>query len=97
MKIKAEKKALLGAILPAMCALSTNAPIPVLESLKLTAENSTLYVTGYDLSKGVKTETAVFVEEEGGRSSLQNTIDKLGVVCKFEYQKPAQIQKRLKE
>lgn len=38
----------------------------------------------------------VFVEEEGGRSSLQNTIDKLGVVCKFEYQKPAQIQKRLK-
>lgn len=65
MKIKAEKKALLGAILPAMCALSTNAPIPILESLKLTAENSTLYVTGYDLSKGVKTETAVFVEEEG--------------------------------
>lgn len=37
----------------------------------------------------------VFVEEEAGKSSLLNTIDKLGVVCKFEYQKPAQIQKRL--
>ncbi len=65
MKIKAEKKALLGAILPAMCALSSNVPIPVLENLKLTAENGSLYVTGYDLSKGVKTETPVFVEEEG--------------------------------
>ena len=65
MKIKAEKKTLLSAILPAMCALSNNVPIPVLESLKFTAENSTLFVTGYDLSKGVKTETAVFVEEEG--------------------------------
>ena len=38
----------------------------------------------------------VFVEEEAGKSSLLNTIDKYGVVCKFEYQKPAQIQKRLK-
>lgn len=38
----------------------------------------------------------VFVEEEAGKSSLLNTIDKLGVVSKFEYQKPAQIQKRLK-
>lgn len=38
----------------------------------------------------------VFVEEEAGKSSLLNTIDKLGIVCKFEYQKPAQIQKRLK-
>lgn len=65
MKIKAEKKVLLSAILPAMCALSNNVPIPVLESLKLTAENGTLFVTGYDLSKGVKTETPVFVEEEG--------------------------------
>ena len=38
----------------------------------------------------------VFIEEEAGKSSLQNTIDKMGVVCKFEAQKPAQIQKRLK-
>ena len=38
----------------------------------------------------------VFVEEEAGKSSLLNTIDKLGKVCKFEYQKPVQIQKRLK-
>ncbi len=65
MKIKAEKKVLLNAILPAMCALSGPAPIPVLESLKFTASNGILSVTGYDLSKGVKTETTVFVEEEG--------------------------------
>ena len=38
----------------------------------------------------------VFVEEAGGISSLQKTIDKLGVTCKFEFQKPAQIQKRIK-
>lgn len=38
----------------------------------------------------------VFVEEAGGISSLQKTIDKLGIVCKFEFQKPAQIQKRIK-
>ena len=65
MKIKAEKKALLSAIVPATCALSNNAPIPVLESLKFTAEGNSLFVTGYDLSKGVKTETPVYVEEEG--------------------------------
>lgn len=38
----------------------------------------------------------VFVEEEAGKINLLNTIDKFGVVCKFEYQKPAQIQKRIK-
>ena len=43
-----------------------------------------------------ETVVLVFVEEEAGKSSLLNTIDKLGIVCKFEYQKPAQIQKRLK-
>lgn len=65
MKIRADKKSLLNAILPAMCAISSPAPISVLESLKFTAQNDVLYVTGYDLSKGVKTETHVFVEEEG--------------------------------
>ena len=39
----------------------------------------------------------VFVEEEAGKSSLLNTIEKLGIVCKFEQQKPAQIMKRLKQ
>lgn len=38
----------------------------------------------------------VFVEDEAGKSSLLNTLDEIGVVCKFEQQKPAQIQKRLK-
>lgn len=39
----------------------------------------------------------VFVEEEADtKQELYKTIDKLGVVCKFEYQKPIQIEKRLK-
>lgn len=39
----------------------------------------------------------VFVEEEvDSKQELYNTIDKLGVVCKFDYQKPFQIEKRIK-
>lgn len=39
----------------------------------------------------------VFVEEDAGKCSLFNTIDKLGVVCKFEELKPAQISQRLQQ
>ena len=38
----------------------------------------------------------VFVEESTEKCDLLSTIDKLGVVCNFEYQKPYQIQNRLK-
>ena len=39
----------------------------------------------------------VFVEEEADtKQELYKTIDKLGTVCKFDYQKPIQIEKRLK-
>lgn len=39
----------------------------------------------------------VFIEEEvESKEKLYNTIDKLGVVCKFDYQKPIQIEKRIK-
>ena len=39
----------------------------------------------------------VFVEEEcDQKQELYKTIDKLGTVCKFDYQKPIQIEKRLK-
>ena len=39
----------------------------------------------------------VFVEEEiDNKTNLYKTIDKLGVVCHFEYQKPIQIEKRIK-
>lgn len=39
----------------------------------------------------------VFVEETADSvQKLYKTIDKLGVVCKFEYQKPLQIEKRIK-
>lgn len=40
----------------------------------------------------------VFIEEEADtKQELFNIIDKNGIVCKFDYQKPAQIEKRLKE
>lgn len=39
----------------------------------------------------------VFVEEEvDTKQELYTTIDKLGIVCKYDYQKPLQIAKRLK-
>lgn len=39
----------------------------------------------------------VFVEEDiDNKTNLYKTIDKLGVVCHFEYQKPIQIEKRMK-
>lgn len=39
----------------------------------------------------------VFVEEEADiKQELYATIDKFGVVCKFDYQKPIQIEKRIK-
>ena len=37
----------------------------------------------------------VFIEDEVQKCELLSTIDKLGVVCNFEYQKPYQIQTRL--
>lgn len=65
MKIKAEKKVLLEAVTPTLCALSTKALIPALECIYFKAENGMLTVTGYDLAKGVRTETEVNVEESG--------------------------------
>ena len=38
----------------------------------------------------------VFVEEEVEKQELLTTIEKNGIVCKFDFQKPAQIEKRLK-
>ena len=39
----------------------------------------------------------VFVEEEADiKQELYETIDKLGIVCKFDFQKPLQIEKRIK-
>ena len=38
----------------------------------------------------------VFIEEDIEKSDLYKTIDKLGIVCQFDYQKPLQIMARLK-
>lgn len=65
MKIKAEKKTLLEAVTPTLCALSTKALIPALECIFFKAGDGKLTVTGYDLAKGVKTETDIYIEEEG--------------------------------
>ena len=43
-----------------------------------------------------ETTVIVFVEQNVEKCELLSTIDKLGVVCNFEYQKPLQIQNRLK-
>ena len=43
-----------------------------------------------------ETIVLVFVEETAEKCELLETIEKLGVVCNFEYQKPIQIQSRLK-
>ena len=43
-----------------------------------------------------ETSTIVFIEEDASKTTLFNTIEKNGIVCKFEYQKPIQIEKRIK-
>ena len=43
-----------------------------------------------------KTVIIVFIEETVEKSELLATIDKYGIVCNFEYQKPIQLQNRLK-
>ena len=43
-----------------------------------------------------ETVVLVFVEETAEKCELLSTIEKFGVVCNFEYQKPIQIQSRLK-
>ncbi len=65
MKIKAEKKVLLEAVTPTLCALSSKPLIPALECIYFKAENSIITVTGYDLAKGVRTKTDINIEEDG--------------------------------
>jgi len=53
------------------------------------------------ISENIKTinesVVLVFVEEEADtKQELYKTIEKFGIVCKFEYQKPFQIEKRIK-
>ena len=39
----------------------------------------------------------IFIEDEAEKNSIFNTIEKIGTICEFEEQKPAQIIKRLKQ
>lgn len=65
MLFKADKSVLLNAFIPASYAVSVKNTIPSLECLRLSAQNGTLTVTGFDLNKGVKTELAVTVVQPG--------------------------------
>lgn len=39
----------------------------------------------------------VFIEDEAEKNTLYNTIDKLGVICNFEYLKPIQLEENIKK
>lgn len=52
------------------------------------------FIENYDVMKS--SVVLVFVEESAEKCELFNTIEKLGIICNFEYQKPIQIQARLK-
>lgn len=38
----------------------------------------------------------IFIEDEVEKNDIYETIDKLGITCKFDYQKPIELQKRIK-
>ena len=65
------------------------------EELTKQKNNITKYIKeNIDLIK--QSVVLIFVEEDIEKLELYKTIDKLGIVCNFEYQKPIQIIKRLK-
>ena len=43
-----------------------------------------------------RTVVLIFIEEDVEKNSLYSIIDKNGIVCKFDYQKPLQIENRIK-
>ena len=67
MFIRVDKKPLLDALLPALCAVSNKSTIAALSCVFLHAdeENSTLTITGFDINKGLKTSIPATVLEGG--------------------------------
>lgn len=65
MKFVADKKTLLGLIIPAAAAASNKSTLPALEGLLFRLEGETLTVCGYDLEKGVRTKGTVVPIESG--------------------------------
>lgn len=68
MYIKANKSELREALIPTLSAVSGKSTTPALECVFLNADenNNTLVISGYDLSKGVKTTIDVAVLQSGG-------------------------------
>ena len=68
MFIRVDKKTLLEALLPALCAVSNRSTVAALECIYLNADDasSTLTITGFDINKGLKTEIPATVLEKGG-------------------------------
>lgn len=67
MFIRVDKKSFLDTISPALCAVTTHSANATLSCLHLKAEkeNSSLTITSFDTTKGVKTQMSVEVLEEG--------------------------------
>ena len=65
MKLSCEKEILLGLLGTASRAVTGKSSMPLLEGLLICADASTLTVTGYDMSMGIRTTTETDVVEPG--------------------------------
>ena len=65
MKFSCEKEILLGILGTASRAVTGKSSMPLLEGLLICADASTLTVTGYDMSMGIRTTTETDVVEPG--------------------------------
>ena len=65
MKFSCEKEILLGILGTASRAVTGKSSMPLLEGLLICADASTLTVTGYDMSMGIRTTTVTDVVEPG--------------------------------
>ncbi len=65
LRFTSDRKTLLSAIMPALAASSNKSTLPALEGLLFELKGSELSVCGYDLEKGVKTNTTVLGEGDG--------------------------------
>ena len=65
MKFSCEKEILLGLLGTASRAVTGKSSMPLLEGLLICADASTLTVTGYDMSMGIRTTTETDVVEPG--------------------------------
>lgn len=78
-KFTSDKSNLLSVILPALYATSNKSTLPALEGLLFKLEGNVLTVCGYDLEKGIQTNTVVYGREDG---SVVLTASKIAGIIK---------------